>query len=342
MSRSTRTRTLMALVALALASLLAAAVAALAPTAATAAPGGGGKATSDPVATSIVFSRIESVTTSLPAAAPGARDLVYVVQDEAFEVDLSFVDAAGLPAPLSANKTVTVVVRHGTTVLGSVEVPPGETDSTTNGPLVLTIADAVSDTALTATANRKPNPVTSTSRTFDVLIESDAVRSSALTSIGGESADATVPCAPGPETVCADLIPPNGQSFGAGGLLSRGVCNGCTDSYVQALVTFPLSVTNPATLVMKCDKDACGLGAIKSKTLDVTISPGSLQPGDLRAVTYEAPACPEKGIVDYTTTQSFGPTNLPFCVDYVQSTRSNAGDTHLYLLFVEDAKIRFP
>jgi hypothetical protein len=45
-----------------------------------------------------------------------------------------------------------------------------------------------------------------------------------------------------------------------------------------------------------------------------------------------APACPAKGVVG---------TDQKYCVDYVQSTRDNAGDTILYLLFVEDGRASF-
>jgi hypothetical protein len=81
----------------------------------------------------------------------------------------------------------------------------------------------------------------------------------------------------------------------------------------------------PATLVVKCDKSLCAGGGINSYHLGVVLVPGT--PEQI------APSCPSKGVVG--ATQSF-------CVDYVQSTRDNAGDTHLFLLFVEDAKVRFP
>ena len=100
----------------------------------------------------------------------------------------------------------------------------------------------------------------------------------------------------------------------------------CVNSYVQALAAVVgADRTNPATIIMKCDKTLCGGGAIKSKRLTVTLTPGGPD--------VEAPDCPAKGTV--------GPAPLTFCVDYVQSTRDNAGDTILYLLFVQDAKVRF-
>jgi hypothetical protein len=82
------------------------------------------------------------------------------------------------------------------------------------------------------------------------------------------------------------------------------------------------SKTSPATILMKCDKSLCGSGAIQSKTL--SFSPNGndgLRP---------APACPAKLTIGGDQTA---------CVDYVQSKRDGSGDTYLYLLFTEDARV---
>lgn len=344
-----------------LALVLGALVAVLLPVVSVAGPAGAAKSTVDStVATSI---RFDSVTTpdstiSLPGT-PGAQDLWYVVGGPVttrdatgtptaygagtpFDVDLTFlrqdsITGDWVPAPLSTFKTVTVTVKYGSTILGTKDVDPNLATAKLTG---LRIDVPASNVTLTASADTKPKAVTGTSRAFDVLIESLDVTGS-LTSTGGGAS--TGPCSPAYKTVCGDLIPPAGVTFADGGLLSRGLCVGtrCKDTYVQALVDFTPSVTNPATLLMKCDKDLCGVGSIKSKTLDVTLSPGSQVQGDPRAVTYAAPACLDKGTVPYDETAPISSSNLPFCVDYVQSTRDNAGDTILFLLFVEDAKVRF-
>lgn len=294
----------------------------------------------DTIASSIAFTEVTDAAISLPDS-PGANGLWYVVQDRTFTVDLAFVNAAGAPRPLSTSKAVTVSVKHGSTVLGSVEVPANETTAPLGGAGFV-IADAAAGVRLTAVADTKPRATNGTSRPFDVLIKTLPVTAGGLTSIGDEG-DGTHPCVPAPGTVCGDLLAPAGAEFGENGHLSQGECatgTKCVDTYVQAIVTFSPSPTNPATLVMKCDKDACGVGAIKNKKLQVTLSPESPEPNDPRAVDYEAPACSAKGVVDYVP-GTVGPGNLPFCVDYVQSTRDNAGNTLLHLLFVEDAKVRF-
>jgi hypothetical protein len=174
-----------------------------------------------------------------------------------------------------------------------------------------------------------------------VLIESDTVNTGTRTSTGGEGGTVDACTASPANPVCADLLPPTSSGFGAGGQLSRGLCSTtdtCKNSFIQPLVAFTTTAHDPATLVMKCDKKLCGVGAIQRQSLTVTLSPdpASAFGGDL-----VAPACPEKGVVGYDPGQPYGAGNSPFCVDYVQSTRDNAGDTILYLLFVLDLKARF-
>jgi hypothetical protein len=278
------------------------------------------------VATHIVFDDISTPTIDVPDA-PGAVGLVYVVKDVGFRTQLRFLDDAEAAAPLSANKTVTVTVFDGTTSLGTADVAPGAMAATLD---LTAIGTAASGVRLNASAATKPRPVTGTSAAFDVLIESDIINADGVSTIGGQGGTTTSCNATPAFPICADLIPPLAGSFGNDGLLSRGLCPAgekCADSYVQVLTTIDRAdYTDPATLVMKCDKTLCGGGAIKSNHLTVTLIAGS--PG------VEAPACPAKNTVGTDPA-------VPFCVDYVQSTRDNAGDTFLYLLFLQDAKVRF-
>jgi hypothetical protein len=327
-SQSRRAVTTRRAVALAIGALVAVLLPTTSATAAKPAP--------DPtLATTIQF---DSVGEGLDLGTAGTKDLWYVVQGRGFDVDLTFRDDAGNLEPLSQIQTLTITVKYGTTTLGTTDVAPGGTEASFSG---LAIEAAASNVHLTVTASTKPKALTVSSRQFDVLIEDIDVDASALTSIG-DGSDGSAPCVPAPGTVCGDLNPPFGQNFGPNGRLSLGVCAaGCVDRYVQALVTTDATSTNPATLVMKCDKDACGVGSIKKQKLKVTLAPGSLEPNDPLAVDYTAPACLEKGVVTYTPNDDVSVGNLPFCVDYVQSTRDNAGNTVLYLLFIEDAKVRF-
>ena len=320
-SRSGTSRTLRTAVALALGTL----VAVLLPTASATAA----KPQPTPVygtATHLRFDTVSTPSITLPET-PGAAGLWYVVRGLDLQAELTFADDAGAAAPLSDNKTITVTVSYGKTVLGSVDVAPGDVHAAVT---LSPITTAISGIRLTASADTKPRPVTGTSDPFDVLIESEPINGNGRSAIGGSGGTDTECNATPDFPVCADLIPPVGGSFGDGGLLSRGVCvsgdRTCLDSYVQALASVVgADRSNPATLIMKCDKTLCGGGAIKSKRLTVTLTPGGPD--------VDAPACPAKGTV--------APAPEKFCVDYVQSTRDNAGDTILYLLFVEDAKVRF-
>jgi hypothetical protein len=121
-------------------------------------------------------------------------------------------------------------------------------------------------------------------------------------------------------------------------LLSLGACDsayaGCGStrgSLVQTLADLHDEVTgdlytktSPATLFMKCDKSLCGSGSIQSKTLSYSLKGN--------AALQTAPACPAKGTVG---------ADQDACVDYVVSKRDGSGDTYLYLLFTEDARVSF-
>lgn len=278
----------------------------------------------EPVATTIRFDVLSTPSIPVPNT-PGAP-ASYIVQETDFDVALSFwgTDEAGADAqlPLSTSRDVTVTVT-GPGLSASVEVPAGETGTGLTGLQLPAAADGVT---LTATASGHKVDASGASPEFDVL-----VASTSDPSIGGNQTDEGCE-ATRAEPVCADLIAPE-AGFVTGTLLSLGVCStaaggtGCDGNYVQALAGFAADVSDPATLVMKCDKSLCGGGAIHRTELVVDLVPG-VDPGP-----QVASACPAKGVVG---------TDQKFCVDYVQSTRDNAGDTHLYLLFTEDAKVRFP
>ena len=335
-----RTRALMGVALAALLALVVPAVAVAAP------PQDKGPAPSSPVA-SVAFG---FTSASLPST-PGSEGLAYVVAGEPFSVQTTFLDAGGSGVAFSENTSTTVWLEYGGARLGTaVDVAPGVTTASFPG---LEIPVAVSGARLTLMADTKPRSSSYQSAPFDVLIEDLEVATNQVTSIGG-SQSAGAACNPtATNPICADLVPP-ASGFASGGLMSRGLCaagDKCRVEYVQALAPFATTDSNgiapaPATLVMKCDKAECGGGAINKNKLNVTLSPN---PASAFFGTFTAPACPAKNTVGYVPEYdaddgSLLPIregNLPFCVDYVQSTRDNAGDTFLYLLFLVDAKVRF-
>lgn len=291
---------------------------------------------SKPTPTSGVATHI-GVTVSTPDIAlpdtPGTQGLVYVVAGHEFRVDLAFLDASNAPAPLSTNQSVTVSLAFdscSTASVASVVVPENVTTAAVTG-LTHAAANGLVVCAKSLT-NPAKNAITGSSAGFDVqrtLVQ--AGTDATLTQVGthGDGGCVATPTEP----VCADLLTPlaGGISDPAGILMSLGLCDGitrCKGSVVQTLVGLDASKytrTSPATLVMKCDKTLCGGGGINKVSLLVQLQPGTAY------VT--APSCPAKGTVGASQT---------FCVDYVQSTRDNSGDTYLYLLFTEDHKVIFP
>jgi hypothetical protein len=108
-------------------------------------------------------------------------------------------------------------------------------------------------------------------------------------------------------------------------------------SFLQALVAlspkFPdpgaeqlYEEQNPITLIAKCDKSMCAGKGIKSYQFGVQLT---AVPGSTAADYDVSTACTAKGVID---------PGLPYCTDYRQSTRDNAGDVYLYVLFAKDLK----
>lgn len=288
-------------------------------------------------ATQINFVSVSTPSIALPDA-PGTP-ASFIVQDVPFDVAVEFLDGAGNPAPLSTNQDTKVRLSVVTgpdspAELAVVTVPKGAVTASFAGASLATAANGVMLRA--ATLPKKPvDAITENSASFDVLEEFVAAPgSSALASIGGAGAGAGTSCEATPASpVCADLVLPGSGGVLSDILLSLGACDAvvaCTGSVVQALVALSADTytrESPATLIMKCDKTLCGGGGIPSFSLLVDLTYDGVPTSD------PAPACPEKGVVGADQT---------FCVDYVQSTRDNAADLHLFLLFVQDARVRFP
>jgi hypothetical protein len=306
---------------------------------------GASTAAPPPTATQIDVTSVGSPGIDVPVA-PGTPE-IFVAVGHDVQVDVvleGYVDGVLVPLPASYNKdtVLRIAVGSGSATLDgkhttSVVVPAGETSARFEGVQFKAAGNGVTLQVSGPPARRKVEAlVPGSSGEFDVQSAVvTAPGSSTLTSIGSGSGVGTE-CSPDrAHPVCAELVLPNGSEGGQ--LLSLGECDGngtATDcptdrSVVQALASLSgrgYSESNPAILRMKCDKSSCGGGSIKSQQLVVNLLPA----GPLTV----APACPAKGVVGTDTGQKY-------CVDYVQSTRDNAGDTILYLLFVEDGRASF-
>jgi hypothetical protein len=191
---------------------------------------------------------------------------------------------------------------------------------------------AVNNTTVTVSfpglTGKKSVPAASSPTRFDVLtfVTADTAGAGYTRSVGRSGADCDGKV-DAQNPYCATVLLPQG----AGSVvLGTGACDGTdyTDcdratSYVFELLAelSDYSPTSPATVILSCDKLYCGQGAIKRNVPSFSSSGN----GDLA----DLPGCPAKGVALASGA----------CVDYVQSTRDNAGDTHLYVLFARDARM---
>jgi len=281
---------------------------------------------------SISLDSVTSDVTAPDGTPSGAVPTVLVHIGGTVHLQVSFYDATGAPASFNKDTAVTVTSnRAGLTQLTKT-VPKGVTTAT----LDVSFAQAVNQVSLTVSvpgrAGSGITPGTSSpSQIFDVVSQlqfaDSAPNSSFQRGIGGDNTQ----CANATPTnpVCGIVILPHGAQSSQV-LLSLGACDltyaGCGStrgSVVQTLADLDGLYTNtdPATLVLKCDKSLCGGGAIQNQHVSFSLNGND-------PLTLAEP-CPAKSTV--------GPGQAA-CVDYVQSKRDNSGDTILYLLFTQDMR----
>ena len=307
---------------------------------------GGAAATAAPP-TSPVTVVIDSVTSDvvLPTGLPGAAvPYVVVKAGGTIHVRVSFYDASGAPASFNKDTRLTITSNVGTLTAGDGTALKGSSTATID----TTLTTAVNQVVLTVSAGSGPKAPTPGSSyvpggkdlRFDVLSDVSphlpGTNGTAFQAgFGGNDA-----CADATEAapVCELVILPRGA--GSDVLLSVGACDTDVSSpyapcftgpkgiiggaVLQALFAQPstrYAVDSPATVVVKCDKSLCGSGSIQG--LKVIYSLGGNSP--LTA----ADPCPSKN--------TMATAGVP-CVDYVQSKRDGAGDTHLYLLTDRDIR----
>jgi hypothetical protein len=279
---------------------------------------------------------IDSVTSDVapPEGTPGnAVPYVLVQAGDTFRVHVSFYDAAGAPASFKSDTALAITTNRGAPTPSRGTAKKGETTATLAASLP-TAANQVSVTVSVAGGKEAKTvaPGTTTpAQSFDVVSELQFVDSapdlSLEAGIGGDDSSCTIATKADP--VCGIVILPHGALSGQV-LLSLGLCDasyaacGSTrGSVVQTLGNLSglYSKTDPATLLMKCDKSLCGGGAIRDQHLSFSLN------GNDALSTAEP--CPAK--------QTIG-DNQQACVDYVQSKRDGSGDTYLYLLFSQDMR----
>jgi hypothetical protein len=259
------------------------------------------------------------------------------VQDRPFDVVVEVQDKAG--SPLEVRKATTLVIDrvagdgrlHG---VKTVVVPKGRSSATFADLTFSPFGNGV-ELRVRAVAG---DVLTPTTVTVDVALS--AVSRAASPRVATSLSDPACP-APTPEVpTCGFLELSNGASGPV--TLALNSCDGVADCReatdgTTALIVLALADlkddrdqplygrTQPATLVVSCDKVLCGRGGVPKLSLLVDLT----NSGPLEL----APPCPKKG--------RLGPGQQA-CVDFVQSRRDRAGDLYTYLLFEYDARASHP
>lgn len=289
-----------------------------------------------PMPVRIVVDGVHS-TVSAPAGTPaGAVPYVLVEAGQQFSVDVSFYGVDGAPASFNKDTTLSIATNTGPDNLPSAATgtaPAGATSAT----LTTSLPHPANQVEVTVGAPgiKGPHAVTpgtsSADQRFDVLqelqVHASAPGSPLVTGIGGEAGCTSAT----PEhPVCGVALLPNGAQS-AQVMLSLGLCDttyaGCgsaNGSVVQALadLTGLYTKSSPAAILVRCDKSLCGQGPLHATQLSYSLL------GNAALTT--APACPGRNTIG---------ADQAACVDYVQSTRDNAGDSLLYFLFTSDARV---
>ncbi|QNN52670.1 hypothetical protein [Nocardioides mesophilus] len=278
---------------------------------------------------------IDGVTSDVqaPTGTPGAAVPYVLVQaGGTIHVRVSFYDVYGAPASFQKDTPLVITSDQGGPTPATVTAPRGMTSVTLDTSLPVAANQVSLTVSVPGKAGRTVTPGTSTAdQRFDVVNElrfvDSAPNSSFEQGIGGD--DSNCQYATPADPVCGTLILPHGAQSSQV-LLSLGVCDttyaGCgstSGAVVQALAQLDglYTDTDPAALLIKCDKTLCAGGAIQDQHLSF-----SLNGNDALAT---AEACPAKATLG---------AGQDACVDYVQSKRDGSGDTLLYLLFTQDMR----
>lgn len=279
-----------------------------------------------PAVTSITVGPVLSAFTP-PAGTPVAgRPSVLASVGNSVSVHVEFFDVDGVATSFGKDTDIALATSGGGSVVRTVGKDATSADLSTAD--FTSAANQVTVTVSVPTSKGKTaiTPVSSTT-VFDVLqfFTPPVTAGAPFVQRVGRTA---LECGEVTETnpMCATLILPQGSAGQI--VLGAGACDGTTYTKCRAASSFILellgdlgpgySTTSPATLVFSCDKKFCGRGSIQ-RNVPVFTQGGNT---DLEPMG----ACSAKGVANAEGA----------CVDYVQSTRDNAGDTHLYVLFTRD------
>jgi hypothetical protein len=290
---------------------------------------GVGATPSDAAATPSLFVRVQTDNSALAGAPAAALPAVLAAKGQStIQVTVTVSDGTDLSKGTVINLTPVRADSAnplGSFVPGSFSVP--SKGSTFTFPVAYSATeDGIAlRAALKKSTSNSPTPGQSPS--FDVLETLKLTPKgdpSLTTGLGADS------CNTGTNvSVCGVVVLPKGIGSPAAAL-STGACTDtlCTGGkevqFIAGLTDAAgdlYSRTNPATLVLQCDKSKCGGKGVSFYTAKLALTAD----GSLSVV----PACATKGVIQ---------PGADFCTDYVASHRDNAGDVLLHVLFFKDMR----
>ena len=279
------------------------------------------------VATSAQAVTPQAVALTFTSVADHASGFPAPVKGQPFDVTVTAVDVNGQPAAVNKATPISLSVLVGAGTLSGTttgSIPKNSTTGTISGAVYSAFGNfqkfGVSSPQLTGT---------------DFTVDVQALLAFTQTKPNKAAKISTCTAMSATQPTCATLLLPNG-AVSTQTLVTEQSCrtdlgftcrslSGVTALMVDGIANFGTlySRSAPATLIVGCDKTICGNGGVKDFDLLAQLK-NDPTPG-------LAPACPRKGQIDPNAAQGY-------CVDYVQSTRDNAGDLFLYLLFADDVR----
>jgi hypothetical protein len=270
---------------------------------------------------------------SVPAGTTLSQPTVLTATGHTITVVVRFLDSTGAAASFGKATDIKLTTSKSTGGDSVTTVAATDTGTTLHSAGFSTGANNVTVTvSVPGLKGKSAVPAVTSATSFDVLSSLNTVPTTPnfvrqVTKTGGSACGEVTDTNP----YCATVILPQGAGpLGTSDIvLATGLCDntaytGCaTNSYVVELLADlgNYSSGQPATVILDCDKKFCGHGAIKQNVPQFAVG-GNDNLMDLSA-------CAAKGVAPATGA----------CVDYVQSTRDNAGDTHLWILFAVDSRM---
>lgn len=290
-----------------------------------------------PTTATVTVTTDPAIAASLGSLPPGSLPAVLAAVGTPFDVEVSLTDAGGLPAVYDYPATVTLtatgpgVLQTTTATLSAGTSNLHISTSYSQATAALTVTASV--TATPPDDSTVPPTVTGSAAAFPVDLSLSLIdgQSPALKNgtAGADAAGCAVVDAAHP--MCGVVTLPRGATGGTA--LSLGACPTGATCTAGSLVTQFLgdltgpdgadlyTRTAPASMTIYCDKTLCGKGGVASYRAQWSSSATG-------ALT-TAPVCPAKGVIG---------ADQEFCTDVVSSSRLNAGDLRLVVLFLHDVR----